>query len=312
MDTDLNEARKAAQSMITEFGGIEAIPPNIQVLVRHVMAEAEASDKHGLKTPAGLDHHFFIDKLAGFLRDTYDRFQMSNSRSPSERNERWACVARRAWEEIARNRPERIRQLLDNLFMVTRRVSMDGADRALISLDEDHIAELSKAYPGLPYPHPMSTLIQKLLNEAWLTIDGAAAQKASQPEVQPEETVPLVMYDASGKGVEVGRIPRRVWKMIDQPSGFSIGGIVDRDLKPENVESEEPELLVLMEQRLAAWLEREAPRVRDETAHASIKFTIMEPQWEDDDTLYLSFRAEEESIIEDNGGRVPGVKGNRR
>jgi hypothetical protein len=306
MSIDESEARAAAQSIIDGFGGdIDAVPHNIKVLVERTQQNSEAHDKHGLKTPAGLDHHFFIDKLGGLLRETHDRFEMSNPRSSMERNERWQCVARRAWEEIARVRPERMTKLLDNLAMVMRRVSPDLDNRVAIILDDDHIAELSKAYPGVPYPHTVGTLVQKLLNEAWLTVDGKAAQ------AQARDMVPLTIHLKGRDPIQVGEVPRMLWDELHKNGsmgGFSIGGQVDIKDAPEEDMEREPELLDVLTKRLADWLAREAPRVRDETQFASIKFTITDPQGDDDEALYLSFRAEEESIVEDRGGRVSGVK----
>lgn len=63
--------------------------------------------------------------------------------------------------------------------------------------------------------------------------------------------------------------------------------------------------------RVSAWLKRTAPQMQDEDLdYATIKLTILQPSSEDDGTLHLEFKVEEESHFDTDGsgGRVPGVK----
>lgn len=72
------------------------------------------------------------------------------------------------------------------------------------------------------------------------------------------------------------------------------------------LESERPLEDRLIE-RLRLWLLRTAPLVRDDFYVASLKITLYQPQGEDDGTLYLDARLEEELTTDELGGRVPGV-----
>lgn len=71
----------------------------------------------------------------------------------------------------------------------------------------------------------------------------------------------------------------------------------------------ETPLLTVLSTRLAMWIAREAPRVRGDVGYASIKFTIEQPQGDDDGLLYLNARVEEKAYKDELGGSVPGVKG---
>lgn len=66
-----------------------------------------------------------------------------------------------------------------------------------------------------------------------------------------------------------------------------------------------------MHAHVSAWLKRTAPRLKIEGLdYATIKLTILQPSSEEDGTLYLDYRLEEESHFESDGsgGRVPGVR----
>lgn len=68
------------------------------------------------------------------------------------------------------------------------------------------------------------------------------------------------------------------------------------------------DLTVILIDRLVAWVARTAPRVRDETCDASIKFTLLEPQGDEDETLCLTARVEEHISVDEESGRISGVK----
>jgi hypothetical protein len=76
--------------------------------------------------------------------------------------------------------------------------------------------------------------------------------------------------------------------------------------------SSSPRLLLLykLTKRLSDFIDRSAPRIRDDTDQAEIRFTLFAPQLGADDMLYLDYRVTEElSYDSDNGdgGTVPGV-----
>lgn len=56
------------------------------------------------------------------------------------------------------------------------------------------------------------------------------------------------------------------------------------------------------------WVLREAPRLKDETWSAELKIALMNPQYEDDDTLFLETDIQETTTIRDVSGPVPEVK----
>ena len=61
------------------------------------------------------------------------------------------------------------------------------------------------------------------------------------------------------------------------------------------------------------WVKDSAPRLRDEIDFAALKITISDPGGDDDGTLTVDFRLEEESCFTSEkcnrgGGRVPGVE----
>lgn len=69
-------------------------------------------------------------------------------------------------------------------------------------------------------------------------------------------------------------------------------------------------LLCKLTKRLSDFIDRSAPRIRDDMDQAEIRFTLFAPQLGADDTLYLDYRITEElSYDSDNGdgGTVPGV-----
>lgn len=72
---------------------------------------------------------------------------------------------------------------------------------------------------------------------------------------------------------------------------------------------EEVELADELTARVRAWVARAAPRVRHDADYATIKISIMNPQGSDDDvSLFLDARIEEEMTTDQVGGRVPGVR----
>jgi hypothetical protein len=64
-------------------------------------------------------------------------------------------------------------------------------------------------------------------------------------------------------------------------------------------------------EKLKAWLQRAGPMVRDECDFASLTITLMQPGWDDDGTLHLEAKLEEEYTSDELGGAVPGVRGQR-
>ena len=59
--------------------------------------------------------------------------------------------------------------------------------------------------------------------------------------------------------------------------------------------------------RLNAWLLRNEKRVRDESGYASIKFTLMNPGGDDDNTLVVEVKVEEEFLQDTFEARSEGV-----
>jgi len=71
---------------------------------------------------------------------------------------------------------------------------------------------------------------------------------------------------------------------------------------------DEPGLVVQLQRRVADWVMRVAPRIRDEQAIAKMEIVLQFPQEEDDGELYLSCETTETTVPEDCGGRVPGMR----
>jgi len=71
--------------------------------------------------------------------------------------------------------------------------------------------------------------------------------------------------------------------------------------------ADEPGLVVQLQRRVADWVTRVAPRIRDEQALAKLEITLRQPQADDDGTLYLDFEVVETTVPSSGGGRVAGV-----
>lgn len=57
---------------------------------------------------------------------------------------------------------------------------------------------------------------------------------------------------------------------------------------------------------VAAWVDRVAPRIRDEMALAKLEIVLTQPQSEEDGTLYLDFSIDETVTADRSGARVTG------
>jgi hypothetical protein len=60
--------------------------------------------------------------------------------------------------------------------------------------------------------------------------------------------------------------------------------------------------------KVREWVARVAPTVHRDDLAASLKIILHTPQGDDDGTLYLEARLEEELVGAEVGGRVPGVE----
>lgn len=70
----------------------------------------------------------------------------------------------------------------------------------------------------------------------------------------------------------------------------------------------EPDLAESLRGYITAWVERVAPRIRDEMCVAAITIRIDQPQGEDDGTLYLDYTIDETITADRSGGRVTGQR----
>lgn len=57
---------------------------------------------------------------------------------------------------------------------------------------------------------------------------------------------------------------------------------------------------------VSAWVDRVAPRIRDEMALAKLEIVLSQPQSEEDGTLYLDFAIDETITADRSGARVTG------
>jgi hypothetical protein len=79
------------------------------------------------------------------------------------------------------------------------------------------------------------------------------------------------------------------------------------DLNANVAEVPDPDLVAKLSKRIAEWVDRVAPRIRDEQALAKLEITLHQPQGDDDGTLYLDFEIVETTVPSSGGGRISGV-----
>lgn len=68
------------------------------------------------------------------------------------------------------------------------------------------------------------------------------------------------------------------------------------------------DLTATLQRYLADWVNRVAPRIRDEMALAKLEIVLSQPQGEDDGTLYLDASVDETVTMDRSGGRVTGQR----
>lgn len=66
-----------------------------------------------------------------------------------------------------------------------------------------------------------------------------------------------------------------------------------------------PDLAETLRRYVTAWVDRVAPRIRDEMALAKLEIVLSQPQ-EDDGLLYLDYRIDETVTADSSGARVIG------
>jgi hypothetical protein len=87
-----------------------------------------------------------------------------------------------------------------------------------------------------------------------------------------------------------------------RPHGGGMGG------HDEDATEHDPDLAVELLGVLRRWIDREAPRLRDQRADvAELKIRLQQPQEALDGSLYLQYDTEETSATSGLGGAVPGV-----
>lgn len=69
-----------------------------------------------------------------------------------------------------------------------------------------------------------------------------------------------------------------------------------------------PDLAETLRRYVTAWIDRVAPRIRDEMALAKLEIVLSQPQGEEDGTLYLEFAIDETVTSDRSGGRVTGQR----
>jgi hypothetical protein len=77
---------------------------------------------------------------------------------------------------------------------------------------------------------------------------------------------------------------------------------------PKAVPSAGGDLADILSAKVSEWVARVAPTVHRDDLSASLKIILHTPQSDDDGTLYLEARLEEEIVGAEVGGRVPGVE----
>lgn len=68
----------------------------------------------------------------------------------------------------------------------------------------------------------------------------------------------------------------------------------------------DPDLAERLRRYVTDWVNRVAPRIRDEMALAKLEIVLSQPQGEDDGTLYLDFTIDETVTADRSGGRATG------